>query len=85
MYDNVSLGFENAPQSLAFIGNRLFVTLRGNNKQCELWEIDPSNGKLLQNFTGPFTEPEKITASRQTLLEVDRGTQSIRAIPAKDL
>lgn len=85
MYNNVSLGFENAPQSLAFIGNRLFVTLRANSKKSELWEIDPSNGKLLQNLTGTLTEPEKITASRQTLLVVDRGTQSIRAIPAKDL
>lgn len=85
MYNSVSLGFENAPQSLAFIDNRLFVTLRINSKQSELWEIDPSNGKLLQNYTASFTNPEKIMVSRRTLLVVDRGTQSIKAIPITDL
>lgn len=68
MYNSVSLGFENAPQSLAFIDNRLFVTLRINSKQSELWEIDPSNGKLLQNYTASFTNPEKIMVSRRTCL-----------------
>ena len=48
----VTLGFEKSPQSIAFVGDRLFVTLRVDDKRSELWEISPKNGKLLQDFIG---------------------------------
>ena len=56
----VTLGFEKSPQSIAFVGDRLFVTLRVDDKRSELWEISPKNGKLLQDFTDSMVYPEKI-------------------------
>ena len=76
----VALGFEKSPQSIAFVGDRLFVTLRVDDKRSELWEISPKNGKLLQDFTDSMVYPEKIAGARHTLLVVDRATQTVKAI-----
>ncbi len=76
----VTLGFEKSPQSIAFVGDRLFVTLRVDDKRSELWEISPKNGKLLQDFTDSMVYPEKIAGARHTLLVVDRATQTVKAI-----
>lgn len=76
----VTLGFEKSPQSIAFVGDRLFVTLRVDDKRSELWEISPKNGKLLQDFTDSMVYPEKIAGTRHTLLVVDRATQTVKAI-----
>ena len=43
----VTLGFEKSPQAIAFVGDRLFVTLRVDDKRSELWEISPKNGKII--------------------------------------
>ena len=76
----VTLGFEKSPQAIAFVGDRLFVTLRVDDKRSELWEISPKNGKLLQDFTDSMVYPEKIAGARHTLLVVDRATQTVKAI-----
>lgn len=59
----MALGFEKSPQSIAFVGDRLFVTLRVDDKRSELWEISPKNGKLLQDFTDSMVYPEKIAGA----------------------
>ena len=76
----MTLGFEKSPQAIAFVGDRLFVTLRVDDKRSELWEISPKNGKLLQDFYRfDGLSPRKIAGARHTLLVVDRATQTVKS------
>lgn len=79
---------KNTPYALDFYEGRLFVSMGGTEKFCE---IDPKTGEIIRDYTtiGNVTlkAPEKFCIRRNTLFIVDRVNEGscLYAIPVSEL